>query len=177
MASGGLRNSQVYCSSTIQYLWISHSQALSEVSLCPPHTLLACLPLARIPTPSCTWQHLTQPSPPFHLKPGQPKVELARSPTSAPASHLQPHPQPPINSRCPSNQMSSLSQPVNLSSTSPLRPFESRPQTPFPSTHDVLLSQCRASQSGAPTTSFHPPPWCLTPCIREPPGAPSRWRT
>jgi hypothetical protein len=148
-------------------------------SLCVrPHTLLACLPLALIP-PSHSLLHVAAPYSalsPLSSKaslPGQPKVELARSPTSAtsaPASHPQPQSQPPIYSRRLSNQMSSHShshsQPVNLSSTSPLRPFALRPPSPR---HMTCCSSSAVSANRA-LPLHRIVPWCLTPCIREPPG-------
>ncbi|KAH8764029.1 hypothetical protein BGZ57DRAFT_902833 [Hyaloscypha finlandica] len=69
----------------------------------------------------------------------------------------------------------SHSQPVNLSSPAlalfALPSLALRPPSPR------HMTCCPSSECQPIGRSHYFVPWCLTPCIREPPGAPSRWRT
>lgn len=127
-------------------------------------------------TPFCTWQHLTQPSPPFHLTSKPSPAKRRTGTVSHRCSSLTSHPphspnQQPIPDalliRCTRSLSTSqaLALLLALLALLALRP---------PLTHDVLLLQCSASQSGAPTAS---PPGASSPAsvshlVHHPAGEP-----
>jgi hypothetical protein len=155
-----------------------------------PHTPLACLPLTLIPTSH--WIEHTSSHSLLHVaapysapSPLSSKTSPAKGRTGTPTRSLSPLLQPHIPNHIPNHQSvpdallircpRSLSTSPALALFALLAPPRLLALGPPPPRH---MTCC--SSSAVPANRALPllgPPWCLTPCIREPPGAPSRWRT